>query len=309
MSQIKNKFIEDDAVTTAKIADGSVTSDKMQNGSVAYFDTDHTLNPGWSANIPGLVFDGTTAEAQAAFATGIAFLGNGNQSYLTMATEQQTAGANPSADIDIYSGDITGAATGGSGGVFLYSGQGVSSSGGVQLNSGNASAGNSGEAQMRTGDASGATGTINIEVGNATAANSGDISLRIGTAGGTQGKFRFFKTGVPSVVGQVWTATGINGEGYWAAASGGTGEKETFTLSAGDITNQYIDLAQVAKVDSIHFIIKGGAPTLEGASHDYSVSYTGGVAGKTRISFLNDIATGGPSALIAGDIIQIVYLY
>jgi len=95
----------------------------------------------------------------------------------------------------------------------------------------------------------------------------------------------------------------------WAAAGGGTFEKETFTLSAGDITNQYIDLGQVAKTDSIHFIIKGGVPTLEGASHDYSVNYTGGAGGNTRITFLNDLATGGAAALVAADIIQIAYSY
>lgn len=93
------------------------------------------------------------------------------------------------------------------------------------------------------------------------------------------------------------------------AAAAPTAKKETFTLSAGDITNQYLDLTQVATTDSIHFIVKGGAPTVEGASHDYSVSYTGGVGGKTRITFLNDLATGGGAALVATDVVQVVYTY
>lgn len=92
-------------------------------------------------------------------------------------------------------------------------------------------------------------------------------------------------------------------------ASGGTRNKETFTLVAGDITNQYVDLAQVALTNSIHFIVKGGAPTLEGASHDYSVNYTGGAGGNTRITFLNDLATGGAAALVATDVVQVVYVY
>lgn len=85
--------------------------------------------------------------------------------------------------------------------------------------------------------------------------------------------------------------------------------KETFTLIAGDITNQYVDLAQVAKTDSIDFKVKGSAELLEGASYDYSVSYTGGAGGKTRITFLNDLATGGAAALVATDVVQVLYAY
>lgn len=88
-----------------------------------------------------------------------------------------------------------------------------------------------------------------------------------------------------------------------------TGNKERFVLVSGDITNQYLDLAHVAKTGSIDLIVKGGAPTLEGASDDYTVSYTGGAGGNTRITFQNDLATGGASALIAGDVVQIKYTY
>lgn len=92
------------------------------------------------------------------------------------------------------------------------------------------------------------------------------------------------------------------------AGSGITPEAETFTLSGTDITNQYIDLANVAIANSIHFIVKGGAPTLEGASHDYSVNLTGGAGGNTRITFLNDLATGGAAALVATDVVQVKYM-
>lgn len=86
-------------------------------------------------------------------------------------------------------------------------------------------------------------------------------------------------------------------------------KKELFTLAGGDITNQYIDLLQVAETDSIQFMVKGLGPQLEGAGQQYSVSYTGGAGGKTRITFLNEIATGGVSELIAGDIVQVSYRY
>ena len=83
--------------------------------------------------------------------------------------------------------------------------------------------------------------------------------------------------------------------------------KETFVLSTTDITNQYIDLSSVAFTDSIHFIVKGGGSMLEGALYDYSVDYTGGVGGFTRISFLNDLATGGSSELVSTDVVQVAY--
>lgn len=85
--------------------------------------------------------------------------------------------------------------------------------------------------------------------------------------------------------------------------------KETFTLSGTDITNQYIDFAQVAKTGSVDMKVKGSPELLEGASYDFSLSYTGGAGGKTRLTFLNDLATGGNAALIAGDIVQVLYAY
>lgn len=94
-----------------------------------------------------------------------------------------------------------------------------------------------------------------------------------------------------------------------ALASGSLNNKQTFVLAGGDITNQYLDLAQVAKTGSINFIVKGAGSQLEGASYDYSVSYTGGVGGVTRITFLNDLATGGPAALVATNVVQVQYEY
>ncbi len=88
-----------------------------------------------------------------------------------------------------------------------------------------------------------------------------------------------------------------------------TNEKETFVLDGTDITNQYVDLANVARTDSITFMVQGSGALLEGASYDYSVSYTGGAGGNTRITFLNDLATGGGAALIATDVVQVKYEY
>lgn len=106
--------------------------------------------------------------------------------------------------------------------------------------------------------------------------------------------------------GQVLSTNG-SGELSWVnqSAGPGTSNKETFTLVSGDITNGYIDLAQVAINNTILLLVKGSGSMLEGASDDYTVSYTGGVGGKTRITWVNDLAT----ALAVGDKLQVNYIY
>lgn len=94
-----------------------------------------------------------------------------------------------------------------------------------------------------------------------------------------------------------------------ALGAGATNNKETFVLSGTDITNQYVDLAHVAKTGSINLLVKNAGAMLEGASYDYTVSYTGGAGGNTRITFENDLATGGASELIATDVLQAQYEY
>lgn len=85
----------------------------------------------------------------------------------------------------------------------------------------------------------------------------------------------------------------------------------TKDLDGTDITNQYIDLpfavqGASASDNSVSLsVLGGGGPQLKGT--DYSVSLTGGVAGVTRITFLNDLATAGASALDATDFVIVHY--
>jgi hypothetical protein len=78
--------------------------------------------------------------------------------------------------------------------------------------------------------------------------------------------------------------------------------KETFVLSGTDITNQFVTLAHTPLANSTDLLIQGAGDQLEGASYDYTVS------GAT-IVFQNGLATGGVSALVAGDILQVQYEY
>lgn len=169
------------------------------------------------------------------------------------------------------------------------------------------------------------TGALNasgaVTGSNLSGSNSGDVTLAaVGASPNANGatlsgqviNLELFDATNPGIVPASGggTTNYLRADGTWASvAAGEFSKKELFTLSGTDITNQYIDLTQVAKTDSIMFMVKGGGLQIEGASHDYSVSYTGGGGGKTRITFLNDLATGGNSALIATDVVVVKYEY
>lgn len=101
--------------------------------------------------------------------------------------------------------------------------------------------------------------------------------------------------------GQVLTV--VSGAPAWSpAASTSTNGKDTFVLSSTDITNQFVTLSHTPLANSTDLLVQGGGDQLEGASYDYTVS------GAT-IVFENGLATGGVSALVAGDILQVQYEY
>lgn len=159
-----------------------------------------------------------------------------------------------------------------------------------------------------TGSSSGGGGSVNNVTASSPLSSTGgsapNISLTgiIPVANGGTG------LAVPGPSGNVLTSNGS----VWvssAPSASATPNKETFVLGGSDITNQYLDLAHVAKTNSVIFLIQGLQNAIEGASYDYSVSYTGGAGGNTRLAFLNGLATGGQSALVAGDVIQINYVY
>lgn len=85
-----------------------------------------------------------------------------------------------------------------------------------------------------------------------------------------------------------------------------TWNMEALTLNGTDITNQYKDLAQVAVTSSIMFFFNG---LWQRPTTDYTINYTGGTGGKTRLTFAGDLATGGASELVSSDVIYIQYQY
>jgi hypothetical protein len=82
--------------------------------------------------------------------------------------------------------------------------------------------------------------------------------------------------------------------------------KESITLVAGDITNQYVDLAETIIANSLDLVVSG---VMQAEGTDYTVSLTGGAGGVTRVTFAGDLATGGAAELVAGDILRLKYQY
>jgi hypothetical protein len=82
--------------------------------------------------------------------------------------------------------------------------------------------------------------------------------------------------------------------------------KELYAISTTLTAGAFFDLAHVAEVDSISAFVDRLA-IHEGASDDYSVSYTGGAGGNTRITFLNTLVSTGQQQLSSGDTIFFKY--
>lgn len=78
-------------------------------------------------------------------------------------------------------------------------------------------------------------------------------------------------------------------------------ESEIKTLDATDITNQYVDLSFIVAFNAINLFTSGLKQIL---GVDFSISNVGNI---TRVSFLGDLATGGDSALVDGDVLDISY--
>ena len=99
--------------------------------------------------------------------------------------------------------------------------------------------------------------------------------------------------------GQVLTV--VSGLPAWSSPAASPGDaKDTFILASRDITNQFVTLTNTPIANSVSFLVQGGGAQLEGSSYDYVIS-------GAQVQFKNGLATGGVSALIAGDILQIAY--
>jgi hypothetical protein len=149
----------------------------------------------WGATLPAIIGKATSAAGAFAIKT------------------EDSAADTKTLDISVTSGHNNAGATAAvrSGHAYYGSGYvsgGAGGSGISQLASGNVTTGTSGDTKVKSGNASGA-GT------------SGHTVIDTGTtSGGTRGKIKL-KGGTEGTSGHVWTSTGTDGEGAWAAAGGG----------------------------------------------------------------------------------------
>jgi hypothetical protein len=142
-------------------------------------------------------------------------------------------------------------------------------------------------------------------VGNGlTGGNGSAISAQADTTGGANLATAVNVSSNGLAVGVDGTSIQDNGSNQLEGLKGDT---EEFLLVAGDITNQYVDLANPAARANSVTVHAGGVMQDRGA--DYTVSLTGGAGGAARITFSGDLATGGNAALVDGDFLQISYEY
>ena len=90
--------------------------------------------------------------------------------------------------------------------------------------------------------------------------------------------------------GTIWINLGATGSNYTI---------NTFILSSGDITNQFVTLSSVPDIASDTILTVIGGPMQR-----YGTDYT--VTG-SQLNFIGDLATGGPAALVAGDILVVQF--
>lgn len=292
MSQLKTKFLENSAVTTGKIAADAVTDAKIRLGNNAYLRARNAAN---SADVDMLKVNASDVIEFASFPEKSGTPSGGNQlvnktyvdSLLNGLRWKEPVRAASTANVVIASeledGDTLDGVTLATGDRVLLKNQSTASQNGIYVVVASGAASRSADADSASEVEAAA---VFVKEGSANADKAFVQTADSVTLGSTSLVWSQFSS----------TAQKVSG-------------KETFTLGAGDITNQYIDLGNVAETNSILFMVKGAGYLLEGASHDFSVSYTGGAGGNTRITFLNDIATGGNAALIATDVVQVMYRY
>jgi hypothetical protein len=84
--------------------------------------------------------------------------------------------------------------------------------------------------------------------------------------------------------------------------------KERFQLTPAQITAQAVVFSNLALANSVHAGVQGLGMIEESTSGDYTLSVDGGT-GFTKLTFKNDLATGGATPLSQGDVIFVEYVF
>jgi len=201
-----------------------------------------------------------------------------------------------------------------SGDVFIYSGYigtglgfdnsaNVNNTGYIMIESGpTVNAGTSGALLLRTGDntGSGSSGDISITSGSVVSGVRGKVSItsrivEVNSQLDMQAN-KIIDLADPTSAQDAATKAYVDAQ----ISSGTDFHKQAITLSATDITNQYVDLSVQAIAQSCNIFVGERVALFE--SLDYSISIVGGV---TRVSFSGPSASGGAEELVAGQVLYI----
>ena len=351
MSQVKTKFIEDDAVTGAKFrTDNDEFAKGRNNGDSANIDMVkvNTSDEVEFGKLPyGPNSNAPSADAQmankkyvddqlSAFQSGLDAQDSVLDKDLTAPPGGETTGDRYLIGLDTGASSATGAWAGEDGNIAEYNGAGwdfTTPLAGYRLTADDeaghffvfgSTTWSDEEFELTTGG-TGTTlnsGAIDVNVDDSTIEVNGSDNLQVKASGIGETQLNNVDGGVDAE-SFVLTSAYSAGAGTVAAgdtietalekidanASGAanTNNKESVTLDGTDITNQYVDLANVALAGSIDFQPDGAMTQVEGV--DYTVNLTGGAGGNTRITFAGDLATAGDAALVATDVVRIKYQY
>jgi len=215
---------------------GSINLDALAVNVTDFASFESTSLPSqYWGTLPALVLDGKSADAISNGAVGIIFdmdeatgneifisgndldSGGNNTSGMTIKTGSH-GGTGTTGSIYMLTGNQNNA-TGDSGGIDIVSGESVVNSGAVRINSGGGTT-SSGVVELKSGGSGSASGDIDLISGGGGAGTSGNIKLTVGSAT-TQGDIQFLKTGIANTIGDIWTATSVDGKGYWATPTVG----------------------------------------------------------------------------------------
>jgi hypothetical protein len=212
-----------------------VTFDLVSDNGL--FASDSTVSSFLATTAPGFYGDTPTLEA--------------GPGAITFGTTDSAVVAENTSDVVVQTGDKTAAgATGTTGALTLLSGNitggpaSTASSGPVVLRSGdNPSDGPTGSVSISSGaTVDTATGKVTIGSGGSTTGATGDTEIRTGTTGGARGTINMLD-GSEGTVGDIWTSTGVAGEGNWAAPAAHTTSVATATGDTSTTSATYVAMA------------------------------------------------------------------
>lgn len=313
MSQIKLKGLAPNSVNSSKVVDGSVSTadigaDQVTGAKIRLANNEElrARNQADSADVNLLKLD--TADVLLVLrdfglstAAGIANIENNTATYaMNLRSINTNAASTNSGAVQLLSGNAAGA-TSNSGDIVLQTGTATQTRGDVDIIGREVTmTSNNGADIIMTSNNDFVVSAILADLGacerlllpfassDPTGVTEGELYYNT-----TSNKVRYFD-------GAVWADVGSTAAVDFAV--------ETIVLSAGDITNQFVDAGFAAVADSVDFKVDGLGPCLEGASYDYTTSPTGGSGGVLRVSLATRLGSGGSAELVAGDIVQIRYL-